>query len=712
MKFLTCKLAGFFSDASSSLSLLITLAQLHYFQKQYLLQKHQYALLMATVLYGYTPLTLANGKLQDNPLLDLSIEELMKVEVTTVSRHAQKLTQVSSAVFVITQDDIRRSGATNIPDALRMAPGVQVERVSSSRWAVSIRGFNGVYANKLQVLMDGRSVYSPIFSGVIWEQQDTLMEDIERIEVIRGPAAVLWGSNAVNGVINIITKKAADTQGALLTAGGGTFEQGFVGARFGGKINEDTPFRIYAKGFARNNTQSLSRESTNDQWQSARSGFRVDHNRGMDQFTLQGDIFYLADGNTLSSSGLSLEPNLDSRIRGHQEGGNIRFRWDRTFSEHSSIMFQTYYDRNSTQILPIGKTDAESFDADFQHRFRLFDRHQLAWGGNYRLYHNKVHDTSYVTLAPRAQTNHVGGVFVRDDITLLPERLQFTIGSRFEHNDFTGWEIQPNARLLWTPNTENSIWASVSGAVRTPSRGENDLTLNAGELKDIPGLQGLPFPVIGILQGSSHFNSEKLIAYELGYRRQLSSQASIDLTGFINDYSQLRDLSFGTFTLTTGLPRQLLAPGIMNNNASALTYGFESSIDWKPINNWRLQGSYSFLNMHVNSNELLKGTDPTTGGAEKINPRHLLSLRSNYDISERLQFNLWLRYTSNIAFYHIPGFVTMDAKLIFKPTKNTELFLVGQNLFSQHHQEMVADTFPTIPTMIPRGMYAGALWRF
>ncbi|MBL8498622.1 TonB-dependent receptor [Nitrosomonas sp. JL21] len=670
------------------------------------------ALLLALLCYT-EKLTFAAGKPVENSLLDLSIEELMKVEVTTVSRHSQKLTQVPSAVFVITQDDIRRSGATNIPDALRMAPGVQVDRVSADKWAISIRGFNGIYANKLQVLMDGRSVYSPIFSGVIWEQQDTLMEDIERIEIIRGPAAVSWGSNAVNGVINIITKKAADTQGTLLTAGGGTFEQGFVGARFGGKINEDTPFRIYAKGFARNNTQSLSRESVNDQWQSARSGFRVDHSRGIDQLTLQGDVFYLADGNTLNSNGLSLAPNLNSELRGHHEGGNIRFRWDRTYSERSSVMFQTYYDRNSVHLLPIGRSFAESFDADFQHRFPLFDRHNLIWGANYRLYHNHIFDTPMVKFSPITQTNHVIGTFIRDDVTLIPERLQFTIGSRFEHNDFTGWEIQPNARLMWTPNTENSIWLAVSRAVRTPSRAENDLAqYNSGGLQNTSGFPAFPFPIVSTLQGNSNFNSEKLIAYELGYRRQISTQASIDLTGFINDYSQLRDLSFGVFTLTPGLPRQLIVPVSFSNQASALTYGFESSIDWRPRENWRLQSSYSFLNMHIHSNELLKGSDPTTGGADKISARHLLSLRSNYDISERLQFNLWLRYISNISFYHIPGFVTMDAKLIFKPTKNTELFLVGQNLFSQHHQEMVADTFPTIPTMIPRGMYAGAQWRF
>ena len=673
----------------------------------------RFALLLIVITFCMANLAWANGKRGENPLLDLSIEELMRVEVTTVSRHSQKLTQVPSAVFVITQDDIRRSGATNIPDALRMAPGVQVERVSTDKWAVSIRGFNGIYANKLQVLMDGRSVYSPIFSGVLWEQQDTLIEDIERIEVIRGPAAVSWGSNAVNGVINIITKKAADTQGTLVTTGGGTFEQGFIGARYGGKINEETPFRVYAKGFTRNNTQSLSGESVNDQWRSGRGGFRVDHNRGIDQFTLQGDMFYNSDGNTLNSNALSQTQNISSDLRGHQEGGNIRFRWDRTYAENSSIMFQTYYDRNVVHLLPIGKSDAESFDADFQHRFPLFDRHNMTWGTNYRLYHNTIFDTPLVKFSPVTQTNHLISAFVRDDITLLPERLQFTIGSRFEHNDFTGWEIQPNARLMWTPNTENSFWASVARAVRTPSRAENDLVrFNTGESQNLPGFSALPFTVESTLRGNGNFNTEKLIAYELGYRRQLSPQASIDVAGFINDYSQLRDLSFGAFTLTTGLPRQLIAPVSFSNQASALTYGFESSIDWKPMDNWRLQSSYSFLNMNINSNELLKGSDPTTGGADKISPRHLVSLRSNYDVSERLQLNLWLRYTNSIAFYNIPAFVTMDVKLVFRPTKNTELFLVGQNLFSQHHQEFVADSIPTIPAVIPRGMYAGAQWRF
>ncbi|HNP26888.1 MAG TPA: TonB-dependent receptor, partial [Nitrosomonas sp.] len=598
--------------------------------------------LICVILCCFTRNAVANSMFDNHQLLDLNIEELMNIEVTTVSRRSQKLTDVASAIFVITGDDIRRSGATSIPDALRMAPGVQVARVGTDKWAVSVRGFNGLYANKLQVLMDGRSVYSPLFSGVLWEQQDTLMEDIERIEVIRGPAATAWGANAVNGVINIITKKAADTQGTFLTAGGGSFEQGFVGARYGGKINAQTPFRIYAKGFTRDNTTSLSGENIHNQWHSARSGFRVDHTRGNDEFTLQGDLFYLSNGNTLGSDTLSLPSHIrTSGLRGHQEGGNIRLRWDRDFSERSSIMLQTYYDHFRTRLLPVGIIHAESFDIDFQHRFPLYDNHDVTWGANYRLYHNKVPETDLVKFTPAGQTNHLYSIFIRDDISLIPDRLLFTLGTRLGHNDFSGLEIQPNARLMWTPNEKHSIWMSVSRAVRTPSRAENDATAIVGQ-PDTTGSFTLPIPILVALHGNTGFNSEKLIAYELGYRHQFAPQASIDIAGFINDYSQLRDLSFGALSLSTGLPQQFILPALANNQASALTYGFETSIDWKPLDKWRLQSSYSYLDMHISSNDLLKRLDPTTGGADKVSPQHQLSLRSNYDISEKLQLNLWM----------------------------------------------------------------------
>lgn len=245
-----------------------------------------------------------------------------------------------------------------------------------------------------------------------------------------------------------------------------------------------------------------------------------------------------------------------------------------------------------------------------------------------------------------------------------------------------------------------------------PFARENNITLNAGQLQSLPGIPTLPIPISILMQGANNFGSEKLLAYELGYRHQFSQQASIDIAGFINDYSHLRDLSFGALSFSTGLPRQLILPLLLNNRASALTYGFEVSADWKPTNRWRLQGNYSFLDISTSSNELLKTFDPTTGGAAKVNPQHQFSVRSNYDISDRLQFNLWLRYTSAIGFYNIPGFITMDTKLAFKPVKDVELFLVGQNLFSEYHREFVSDNIPSIPALIPRGIYVGARWQF
>ncbi len=316
------------------------------------------AISIAYASSGYTKM----DRLSPDSFMDMSIEELMNIEVTTVTRSAQKLSKVSSAVFVITQDDIRCSGATSIPDALRMAPGVQVGRIGTDKWSISIRGFNGRYANKLQVLMDGRSVYNPLFAGILWDQQDTFMEDIDRIEVIRGPSAAMWGANAVNGVVNIITKKASETQGVALTAGGGSFEHGFVGARYGGKINHSTPFRLYAKGFTRDQMRSSQGGNANDAWHSARGGFRLDHVRGIDQFTLQGDVFYSAQGDRLDKSMLSAPLIQAEAARGFSEGGNIRFRWDRSFSEKSSLMLQTYYDITDSKIMTWTDVRAESFD--------------------------------------------------------------------------------------------------------------------------------------------------------------------------------------------------------------------------------------------------------------------------------------------------------------------------------------------------------------
>ncbi len=404
---------------------------------------------------------------------------------------------------------------------------------------------------------------------------------------------------------------------------------------------------------------------------------------------------------------------LADTARGHSTGGNIRLRWDRTYSENSAVTLQTYYDRVDYRLSTATQFRVESFDIDFQHRFSFLERHNLTWGVNYRLYHNKVFDTELVSFSPRQQTNHIASAFIRDEITLIPEHLRFTLGMRLDHNDFTGLEIQPNARLMWTPNEQNSVWMSVSRAVRTPSRAENDVTLNAATLSALPGSSAtLPFPILAQLIGSSNFNTEKLIAYELRYRHQFSPRTSADISIFYNYYSKLRDMSSGLPSFQSGLSPHLLLPVMVTNEASAHTYGIEMSADWRPNDRWRLQGNYSYLEMNINSDSALKQIDATTGSADKVSPQHQVSFRSNYDLSERVQINLWLRYVSSVDLYNIPSYVTMDTKLVFRPTKNVELFLVGQNLLSENHREIVSDFVSSVPTNIPRGIYVGAAWRF
>ncbi|MDR4517341.1 MAG: TonB-dependent receptor [Nitrosomonas sp.] len=658
---------------------------------------------------------------KDQDIFAMSLEELMNVEVVSVSKRSQRLSEVPSAVFVISGEDIRRSGATSIPEALRMAPGVQVARIGTDKWSISIRGFNGRFSNKLLVLMDGRSVYTPLSSGVIWSQQDTFIEDIDRIEVVRGPAATLWGVNAVNGVINIITKKAEQTQGALFTAGGGSFEQGFVGARYGGKINEDTPFRVYAKGFIRDHTTTLSGASANDNWHSARAGFRVDHVRGNDDFTLQGDMFVNGITDTVIPPVL-LQSNSNPHIINRNEtGGNIRLRWDRSISERSSMMLQTYYDRVSNQLAPQAKY-VESFDTEFQHRFPLFDRHDLTWGVNYRLFSTNARDTLFTTFVPRQASNYFVSGFIRDEISVLPDKLKFSLGVRLGYNNFSGVEVQPNARIMWTPDTRNSVWASISRAVRTPSRGEHDVIINNGVIPPQPDLTGSSLPIMQAILGSNRFGSEKLIAYELGYRHQFNTHASIDIAGFYNDYSDLRDFEVGMIRTVAGAHRDLILtllqqehlmlPVFFNNQGSAQSYGAEVSIDWRPHERWRLQGNYSYLEIDTKSNPAFVEIDASTGGAGKANPRHQMSLRSNFDLSERLQFNLWLRYVDDLPFYNISNYITMDAKMSWKPVKNVEFFLVGQNLFSENHRESQSDFINTVASRIPRGIYTGVRWDF
>ncbi len=474
---------------------------------------------------------------------ELNVEDLLNVEITSVSKKAQALNDSAAAVFVITNEDIKRTGATSIPEALRMAPGLDVARIDSNKWAVSARGFNARFANKLLVLIDGRNTYSRMFSGTYWENQDVMMEDVERIEVIRGPGATLWGANAVNGVINIITKHSAKTKGGLLAGGGGTEERGFGAFRYGGDISEDTTGRVYVKGFKRDQNTDLRGNGAGDNWDKVQGGFRIDSQVTLaDELKFQGDLYHSHLNQVLSQPSISPPYSTTSPDHAEAYGGNVLGRWQHTFSTQSDLSLQLFYDyyRRNEVWMAEGR---DTFDLDFQHRLGLFDNHELIWGLGYQLTADRLETSNIFSISPTHRKNQLFSAFVQDEMELIEQTLWLTVGNKFEHNDFTGFEGQPTARLMWAPGLNHRLWAGVSRAVRTPSRSEANMRLTTAVVSP-----SSPFfiPVEVALQGNRSLRSEDVIAYEVGYRTTMIKSVSVDVTAFYNDYANLRDASQGT----------------------------------------------------------------------------------------------------------------------------------------------------------------------
>ena len=535
-------------------------------------------------------------------LTELSLEELMNIEITSVSKKPERLADAAAAIFVITQEDICRSGATSIPEALRMVPGINVARIDSNKWAVTSRGFNGRFANKLLVLIDGRSVYTPSFSGVHWEVQDTLMEDVDRIEVIRGPGATLWGANAVNGVINIITKHTADTQGGLITMGAGTEELGFGGVRYGTDMGETTFGRFYVKGFRRDESVHTTGENAGDDWDMLRGGFRLDSllcDRA--SVTVQGDIYQGTINQTLhlpTFSGPSFNKSVEDKAE--FEGWNLLTRWQHTLSSTSDFTLQTYYDRTESDEFAYGDI-RDTFDIDLQHQFAVYERHKVIWGLGYRYTHDDFKNSDILRFDTVSRSDELFSAFVQDKITIMEDCLWLTIGSKFEHNDYTGYEIQPNARLFWTPHTDHKLWASVGRAVRTPSRAEDDVYfINIG----FPDTTIPPFSgVVTTFIGDRNYESEELLAYELGYRFVPESHLSLDMSIFYNDYDNLRSPEEETIE-----PRDLMGqypyleqPVRFDNELKGKAYGLELAAVWQVADWWRWDMAYSYLRIDIDT---------------------------------------------------------------------------------------------------------------
>lgn len=651
------------------------------------------------------PVNLPAQKHPPADLTEMSLEELMNIEVTTAGKKEQTLAQVPAAVYVITQEEIRRSGATRLPELLRLVPGVQVAQINANTWAISIRGFNNRYSNKLLVMIDGRTVYSPVFSGVYWDMQNLVLEDIERIEVIRGPGGTLWGANAVNGVINVITKRARDTQGALLSASAGSQNQTMTQARFGGQSpQKQFSYRLYSKYFREGQSPDLDHlQSAYDAWSDIIGGFRSDWQAApRDLFVFSGEIYRASEQQTYLAP--LLQPPFAQRLTLPLRAteGNLMFNWQHHFAGGSISSLQAYYDHLDRFFLPLG-WQQHIFDIAFQHQSRLHERHDVVLGTEFRLHQENMRNSDLLSFGSSAAAQNIFSGFVQDDITLHPAHLWLTLGSKFESNPYTGLEAQPSARLRWQPHAAHSFWAAVSRAVRTPSRYEEEGRVNALAL---PGPAGLP--ILLTVSGNQRLISEKLLAYEVGYRTQPAAPVSLDLALFYNVYRDLIGQQAGQpFLELIPAPPHLVSPYVFANNLNARTKGIELAATYKSLSWWKFSTGYSWLQTRQTappgSSSLMLPGDV---------PRHQFDVRSYCSLPLGLEFDNALFYTTSLTGQNIPAYARWDSRLGWRSTKHLEFSLALQNLLDPHHPEFVNIYDVEGPAQVGRRIQGGVTWHF
>lgn len=633
-------------------------------------------------------------------LRDLSLEQLGNIEVTTMSKQPSEVWRSASSIFVVTQDDIRRSGATSIPELLRLVPGVQVSRVDSDHWAVAIRGLTDAFSKSLLVLIDGRSVYTPLFGGVYWDVQDTLIEDIDRIEVIRGPGGTIWGANAVNGVINIVTKNSADTTGTLVSAGGGTVDQGRVAARFGGARGGALHYRVYGAGFSRDAEHHVDGREYDD-WRQGQAGFRIDARRqGGQAFGLQGRIYQGRSGDQVGVG--SFFPPAQMTITGDDRvsGGDLVASWQRDFDGGAGFHLQAYFDRTERTAPHYGEI-RNTFDVDFLHHLPIGRRHNLSLGAGARSDPSDF-TTVYSTLAfvPAQRSHHIESAFTQDEIALVVEKLWATVGAKFERNSDSGLEVLPSVRLLWRPTAHQTVWASATKAVRTPSRVDTDLRLTvfAG---------ATTMPVYITVNGSPDFDAEHLVGFESGYRRLIGPQFYVDVTAFHNNYDGLAGFGGGTFS---AVPTPILHAVLtvrQQNAVNGHAKGFEMAPDWKPAQWLDLRGGYSYLTIDMTAKPGVSA-DSQIANYEGASPRHQGFVSTSIKLPLGLEIDQSIRAVGRLQSHEVPSFVTGDARIGWQHG-GLSLSLVGQNLFQDDHDEFYPDDRPRVG--IRRSVYASATWR-
>jgi len=645
-------------------------------------------------------------KRQVERLERMSLAELLNADVTSVSKKKEQLFDAAAAVYVIDSNDIRRSGARSIPEALRMAPGISVGQVSANTWAITSRGFAGAagrLADKLLVLVDGRPVYHNNGNGVFWQVQDYVLEDIDRIEVVRGPGGTLWGANAVNGVINIITKDSADTEGGYITGGGGTEDRAFASVRYAVDLSDDAFARFYAK-YRNRADYPFGRDGSHF----GQMGWRSDWHSDFSHLTWQGDGFVeeqrasaVIPDRTALAPGANKFPFTDTLYK--NLGGNTVLTYQRELADESDVQLRAYYDFAVRKEL--GTTyENHNFDLDFQHRFPIGERHDTIYGLEYRFLPMRQNDNALVQWRDPQLNYQLFSAFVQDEIELVTERVWLTLGSKFEHNDFTGFEVQPNARMRWKPGAKQTVWGAVSRAVQVPGP-----TLQGARLPALAIETGFPGAFVGSAPGFRTFPATVLIAYELGYRVQPTLDLSLDIAAFYNDYDKL---PAGVVDFTTDIDPgpAFVAPVFGNSSGEGQTYGFEVSSRWQAQDWWRLTANYSFLESRMNAF--------ISAGQE---PEHMVSLQSSFDLPNYVELDVWGRWVSQLYNFGtvgtgsttVPGYFDLDIRLGWQPQPNMEWSIVGQNLISAHRQEFGANRAATIRVArVPRGVYAQFAYKF
>ncbi|HLK14395.1 MAG TPA: TonB-dependent receptor [Fimbriimonadaceae bacterium] len=641
-----------------------------------------------------------DGGQKPKDIANMSLEDLLKVEVTTAGKEAQPYQKVPAAIYVVTAEEIRRSGARNIPEALQLVPGVHVAQLSADQWQISIRGFESHYVDKLLVLIDGRSVYNTTFSGVYWDTQETIMDDIDRIEVVRGPGGSLWGTNAVNGIVNVITKKASATQGTLVSVRSSTVAPWETSVRSGGQFGSAGFFRVYARATSAVGFTTDMGTPANDGWQDIKAGFRADWTGKTDSLMMTGGANSEHLGGTRSVP--TYTPPFSTLISRRLPASdlNLTGRWQRTNGYGQGAEVLAYYGHEDRDDPGLNELH-DVFNVDLQVPFQVTATNRVTTGFGYRSTRDSYVSGMLATISPTSLTETLLSGFLHGDWK-LSSSLALAAGAKVEHNRYTGWEIQPNASIAWTPNRKQTVWAAVSRAVRTPSAADESMTINALTIPAPGGVREIQ------IVGSSNFRSEAMVSNEIGWRYASSERLLLDATAFYNQYTRLRSFAPGTPYPANGV---LVLPQNFANDLGATTAGFELAARYHVTPDWQLEGTYSLCSERFYFSD---GVPDFVGidafAREGATPHNQIGLRSQLNFTNRFEFDGSIKYTEGVAVNNVAPYARVDCRLGWRPSATTEVSLGGQNLFASNHREALS-VF-TEPDFIPRNFYVKVNFKF